>query len=47
MVPYGHGEWLATHVPTACPHLLADHGHLSIGVELFPAILDELIAPVG
>jgi pimeloyl-ACP methyl ester carboxylesterase len=45
MVPYGHGEWLAAHVPTAIPHLFADEGHLSIVVAMFGRILDELIAP--
>jgi pimeloyl-ACP methyl ester carboxylesterase len=45
MVPYGHGEWLAGHCGGACPHLLPDHGHLTLVVDTFPAILDELIAP--
>lgn len=44
MVPFGHGEWLARHVGGACPHLLHDHGHLTLLVDTFPAILDELIA---
>ena len=43
MVPYAHGEWLATHVGNACPHLVPEHGHLSLVVDAFPAILDELV----
>lgn len=44
MVPFGHGQWLAAHVGNACPHLLQEHGHLTLGVDAFPQILDELIA---
>jgi pimeloyl-ACP methyl ester carboxylesterase len=44
MVPYAHGEWLARHIPTAVPHLLEDHGHLTLAVDSFGWILDELLA---
>jgi pimeloyl-ACP methyl ester carboxylesterase len=44
MVPYEHGEWLATHVPTAIPHLFDDRGHLTIAVDSMAAALDELVA---
>jgi pimeloyl-ACP methyl ester carboxylesterase len=47
MVPYAHGEWLAKHVPTSCPHLFADHGHLTLVVDSFGQILDELVAGGG
>ena len=47
MVPYAHGAWLAKHVPTACPHLFADHGHLTLAVDSFGQILDELLAGGG
>ena len=44
MVPFAHGEWLAAHIPTACAHLYPEHGHLSLAVDSFPAIVDELLS---
>lgn len=44
MVPFGHGQWVAEATPTANPHLLADHGHLSIGVGLAEKIVADLVA---
>jgi pimeloyl-ACP methyl ester carboxylesterase len=47
MVPITHGEWLCEHIPTARVHLYEEHGHLSLALGSFGAILDELIAVVG
>jgi pimeloyl-ACP methyl ester carboxylesterase len=47
MVPIDHGRWLAAHLGNAVPHLLADHGHLTLVVDTFPQILDELIHGAG
>jgi pimeloyl-ACP methyl ester carboxylesterase len=41
--PFAHGEWLASHIRRVHPHLLADHGHLSLGVDSFGQILDDLL----
>jgi pimeloyl-ACP methyl ester carboxylesterase len=47
MVPYGHGRWLADHVPSSCRHLHDEHGHLTLVVDSFGRILDELVAAGG
>jgi pimeloyl-ACP methyl ester carboxylesterase len=43
MVPFAHGQWLATHVPGAHPRLLTEEGHLSITVASFGEIVDDLV----
>ncbi|MFG1927740.1 alpha/beta fold hydrolase [Cryptosporangium sp. NPDC048952] len=42
MVPYAHGEWLAAHVPGAKAHLDPAEGHLSVVLNRFDAIVEEL-----
>ncbi|MCU1473332.1 alpha/beta hydrolase [Amnibacterium sp.] len=46
MVPFGHGRWLAEHVPGADAHLVEGAGHVSIahGEADTAAILDALTA---
>lgn len=43
MVPFAHGQWLASHVGGGCAHLHVEEGHLSLLLGRFPAILDSLI----
>jgi pimeloyl-ACP methyl ester carboxylesterase len=43
MVPFAHGRWLAEHLGNACPHLHPEHGHMSLAVAGFPAIVDSLV----
>jgi hypothetical protein len=42
MVPFSHGEWLASNLPTAMPRLREEHGHLSLAV----GSIDEIFADV-
>jgi pimeloyl-ACP methyl ester carboxylesterase len=43
MVPFAHGEWLASRLPAASAHLEEAEGHLSVGLGKLDAMLDELV----
>ena len=42
MVPFSHGQWLASRLPAAKAHLEEGEGHLSIGLGALDRMLDEL-----
>jgi pimeloyl-ACP methyl ester carboxylesterase len=44
MLPFAHGEWLASLLPLATVHLEQGPGHLSIGVRALDRMLDELVS---
>ncbi len=44
MVPFSHGQWLASQLPSASAHLEEGEGHLSVGLGAIDRMLDELIA---
>jgi pimeloyl-ACP methyl ester carboxylesterase len=43
-VPFAHGEWLASAIPTAEPMLLEDEGHISLLTNRLDEIEDWLLA---
>jgi pimeloyl-ACP methyl ester carboxylesterase len=42
MVPFSHGQWLASRLPAARAHLEEGEGHLSVGLGALDRMLDEL-----
>lgn len=44
MVPVGHGRWLAAHVAGSRTRELPGEGHLSVLVNAFDQVVDELLA---
>ena len=47
MVPFSHGQWLASQLPAASAHLQPGEGHLSVGLGALDHMLDELVAAGG
>jgi pimeloyl-ACP methyl ester carboxylesterase len=47
MVPFAHGQWLASRLPSASAHLEDGEGHLSVGLGKLDAMLDELVIAAG
>lgn len=47
MVPFAHGQWLASRLPAASAHLEQGEGHLSVGLGAVDRMLDELVAAGG
>jgi pimeloyl-ACP methyl ester carboxylesterase len=43
MVPFSHGQWLASRLPGASAHLEEGEGHLSVGLGALDRMLDELV----
>jgi pimeloyl-ACP methyl ester carboxylesterase len=44
MVPFAHGRWLAAHLTRVTANLLPGEGHLSIAVDKFGEVVDQLLA---
>jgi pimeloyl-ACP methyl ester carboxylesterase len=43
MVPFSHGQWLASQLPGASAHLEEGEGHLSVGLGALDRMLDQLV----
>lgn len=42
-VPFSHGKWLVSQLPSASAHLEEGEGHFSVGLGALGRMLDELI----
>jgi len=47
MVPFAHGQWLASRIPGVAAHLEDGEGHLSIAIGALDRMLDELLSTAG
>ena len=47
MVPFAHGQWLASQLPGASAHLEESEGHLSVLLGALDRMLDELVSAGG
>jgi pimeloyl-ACP methyl ester carboxylesterase len=47
MVPFAHGQWLASHLSTAVPHLEQGEGHVSIIAGAIDRMFDDLLLTAG
>ena len=46
-VPSAHGRWLGQHVGSARLELRPEHGHLSLQLDAYGEVLDDLLARAG
>jgi len=44
MVPFSHGQWLASQLADASVHLEEGEGHLSVALGALDRMLDELVS---
>jgi len=47
MVPFSHGQWLASQIPGVSAHLEGGEGHYSVGLGALDRMLDELMDAGG
>ena len=47
LIFHTHGRWLAENVAGARAHLPAEHGHLSLAIDCYGAVLDDLLRAAG